>query len=43
MKELWIYEQFSKIRVGDARLSKRVVDIAIGCAKQPEKPLRALR
>jgi hypothetical protein len=39
MKEQWIYEQFSKIDVGDIRLQKRAVDIAIGCAKCPEESL----
>ena len=39
MKEQWIYEQFSTIDVGDARLQKRAVDVAIGCAEHPEKSL----
>ena len=39
MKEQWIYEQFSTISVGDARLQKRAVDIAIGCAEHPEESL----
>jgi len=30
MKEQWIYEQFSTIDVGDTRLQKRAVDVAIG-------------
>ena len=39
MKEQWIYEQFSKIDVGDIRLQQRAVDIAIGCAERPEESL----
>ena len=39
MKEQWIYEQFSAIAVGDARLQKRAVDVATGCAERPEKSL----
>lgn len=39
MKEQWIYEQFSMIDVGDARLQKRAVDVAIGCAERPEESL----
>ena len=39
MKEQWLYEQFSKIEVNDARLQKRAVNIAIGCAKHPEQSL----
>ena len=39
MKEQWIYEQFSTIDVGDTRLQKRAVDVAIGCAEHPEKSL----
>lgn len=39
MKEQWLYNQFSTINAGDARLQKRAVDIAIGCAKQPEESL----
>ena len=39
MKERWIHEQFSTIDVGDARLQKRAVDVAIGCAKHPEESL----
>lgn len=39
MKEQWIYDQFSKIEVNDARLQKRAVDIATGCAKHPEESL----
>ena len=39
MKEQWIHEQFSKIDVGDARLQKRAVDVAIGCAERPEESL----
>jgi hypothetical protein len=39
MKEQWIYDQFSKIDVSDARLQKRAVDIAIGCAEHPEESL----
>jgi hypothetical protein len=39
MKEQWIYEQFSTINVGDARLQKRAVDVAVGCAKHPEASL----
>jgi hypothetical protein len=39
MKEQWLYEQFSKIDVGDIRLQKRAVDIAIGCAERPEESL----
>jgi hypothetical protein len=39
MKEQWLYEQFSKIDVGDIRLQRRAVDIAIGCAEYPEKSL----
>lgn len=39
MKEQWIYEQFSMIDVGDARLQKRAVDVAIGCAQRPEESL----
>ena len=37
MKEQWIYEQFSTIDVGDARLQKRAVDVAIGCAEHPDQ------
>ena len=45
MKEQWINEQFSAIDVGDARLQRRAVDIAIGCAEHPEESLagRALK
>ena len=39
MKEEWIYEQFSTINPGDARLQKRAVDVAIGCAERPEQSL----
>lgn len=39
MNEQWIYDQFSKIDVSDARLQKRAVDIAIGCAEHPEESL----
>lgn len=39
MKEQWVYEQFSKIDVGDARLQKRAINVAIGCAQQPEESL----
>lgn len=39
MKEQWIYEQFSKIDVGDSRLQKRAIDVAIGCAEHPEESL----
>ena len=39
MKEQWIYEQFSAIDVRDARLQKRAVDVAIGCAEHPEESL----
>jgi hypothetical protein len=39
MKEQWIYEQFSTIDVGDTRLQKRAVDVAIGCAEHPEESL----
>lgn len=39
MKEQWVHEQFSKINVGDIRLQKRAVDVAIGCAKHPEESL----
>jgi hypothetical protein len=39
MKEEWIYNQFSRINVGDARLQKRAVEIALGCADHPEKSL----
>ena len=39
MKEQWIYEQFSTIDVGDPRLQKRAVDVAIGCAERPEESL----
>jgi len=39
MKEQWIYEQFSTIDVGDDRLQKRAVDVAIGCAECPEESL----
>jgi hypothetical protein len=39
MKEQWIYEQFSTIDVGDTRLQKRAVDVALGCAKHPEESL----
>ena len=39
MKEQWLYEQFSKIDVGDIRLQKRAVDVAIGCAERPEESL----
>ena len=39
MKERWIYEQFSRIDVGDARLQKRAVEIALSCADHPEKSL----
>lgn len=39
MKEKWIHEQFSTINVGDPRLQKRAVDVAIGCAQRPEESL----
>ena len=39
MKEQWIYEQFSTIDVGDARLRKRAVNVGIGCAERPEESL----
>ena len=39
MKKQWLYEQFSKIDASDARLQKRAVNIAIGCAKHPEESL----
>jgi hypothetical protein len=39
MKEQWIYDQFSTIDVSDARLQRRAVDIAKGCAKHPEESL----
>lgn len=39
MKEQWICDQFSKIDVNDARLQKRAVDIAVGCAEHPEGSL----
>lgn len=39
MKEQWIHEQFSKVDIGDARLQKRAIDVAIGCAKHPEESL----
>ena len=39
MKKQWLYDQFSKIDVNDARLKKRAVDIAIGCAENPEGSL----
>lgn len=39
MKKQWIYEQFSTIDVGDARLQKRAIDVAIGCAERPEESL----
>ena len=39
MKEQSINEQFSTIDVGDARLQRRAVDIAIGCAEHPEESL----
>lgn len=39
MKEEWLYEQFSKIKVRDARLQKRAVGIAVGCAEHPEESL----
>jgi hypothetical protein len=39
MKEQWIYEQFSAIDVGDARLQNRAVAVAIGCAERPEESL----
>jgi Transposase DNA-binding/Transposase DDE domain/Transposase Tn5 dimerisation domain len=39
MKERWIYEQFSTIDVGDPRLQKRAVDVAIGCAELPGESL----
>ena len=39
MKEKWINEQFSTIDVGDSRLQRRAVDIAIGCAEHPEESL----
>jgi FMN phosphatase YigB (HAD superfamily) len=39
MKEQWIYDHFSKIDVNDARLQKRAVGIAIGCAEHPEASL----
>jgi hypothetical protein len=39
MRDQWICEQFSTINVGDARLQKRAVDVAIGCAEHPEKSL----
>jgi hypothetical protein len=39
MKEQWICEQFSTIDVGDTRLQKRAVDVALGCAEHPEESL----
>lgn len=39
MKQEWMYDQFLQIDVHDARLQKRAVDIAIGCAEHPEESL----
>ena len=35
----WIQHQFEKINMNDARLEKRAVEIAQGCAEHPEKSL----
>jgi hypothetical protein len=35
----WIHQQFSKVNMKDARLQKRAVQIAQGCAKHPDKSL----
>jgi hypothetical protein len=39
MREQWIDEQFATMDVGDARLQKRAVNVAIGCAEHPEELL----
>ena len=39
MNSKWIQEQFSSVNMNDARLQKRSVKIAQGCAERPEKLL----
>ena len=39
MNNQWIYQQFASINMNDARLQKRAVKIAQGCAEHPEKSL----
>lgn len=39
MKEAWVYNQFSRINVSDARLRRRAVDVAMACAEHPEESL----
>ena len=33
----WIHQQFSNVNMKDARLQKRAVQIAQGCAEHPDK------
>lgn len=39
MKHQWIHRQFSNVNMKDARLQKRAVQIAQGCAEHPDKSL----
>lgn len=39
MNDQWIHQQFAKVKMDDARLRKRAVTIAQGCAEHPEKSL----
>jgi hypothetical protein len=39
MNYQWIYQQFSNVNMKDARLQKRAVQIAQGCAEHPDKSL----
>ena len=39
MNSKWIREQFENVNMSDARLQKRAVKIAQGCAERPEKSL----
>lgn len=39
MNSQWIHQQFANVDMNDARLQKRAVEIAQGCAEHPEKSL----
>ena len=39
MNYQWIHQQFSNVNMKDARLQKRAVQIAQGCAEHPDKSL----
>lgn len=39
MNYRWIHQQFSNVKMKDARLQKRAVQIAQGCAEHPDKSL----